>query len=184
MMDTSRGSIYDHDIPSLSASLEAFDPERSIHSTYSGRSNMHSSRWSIPQEEPESEAESDGPWAPPAWQKSNNQWLRKSHLSESAMRSSRSPFDHRADREVTPSRIPLPESPLKQTPRTSPEPMSDQERSYMPDIASRLQSPSEEPQTGAGAQQSEEMALSHHDDGGQTDGCRYRPTCAHSSYTD
>jgi len=163
-MDTSRGSFYDHDIPSLTASLEAFDPERSSsmqHSAYSARSNMHSSRWSIPQEEPESEAESDGPWAPPAWQKSNNQWLRKSHLSEGATRSSRSPFE----REITPSRIPLPESPLKHTPRTSPEPMSEQEQSYMPrNIASRMQSPSEEPQTG--------VAVSHHDDGTQSEGCR------------
>jgi hypothetical protein len=170
MMDTSRGSFYDHDIPSLSASLEAFDPERSMHSAYSGRSNMHSSRWSIPQEEQDSETESDGPWAPPAWQKSNNQWLRKSHLSESATRSGRSLFE----REVTPSRIPLPDSPLKQTPRTSPEPMSEQEGSYMPDIASRMQSPSEEPQTRAGAQQGDDVSLSHHDDGAQHEGCRYQ----------
>ncbi|OAK96461.1 hypothetical protein IQ06DRAFT_329020 [Phaeosphaeriaceae sp. SRC1lsM3a] len=170
MMDQSRGSIYDHDIPSLSASLEAFDPERSSsmqYSSYSSRSNMHSSRWSVPQEDVESEAESDGPWAPPAWQKSNNQWLRKSHLSESATRSSRSPYE----REITPSRIPLPESPLKQTPRTSPEPMSEQEQSYMPEnIASRMQSPSEEPQAGAGAQQGDDMALSHHDEGMQHEG--------------
>lgn len=180
MMDTSRGSFYDHDIPSLTASLEAFDPERSSsmqHSAYSARSNMHSSRWSIPQEEPESEAESDGPWAPPAWQKSNNQWLRKSHLSESATRSSRSPFE----REITPSRIPLPESPLKHTPRTSPEPMSEQEQSYMPrNIASRMQSPSEEPQAGVGA---DEMAVSHHDDGAQSEGCRYMRTHARTAFT-
>jgi hypothetical protein len=173
MMDTSRGSFYDHDIPSLSASLEAFDPERSSsmhNSAYSARSNMHSSRWSIPQEEPDSDVESDGPWAPPAWQKSNNQWLRKSHLSESAMRSSRSPFE----REITPSRIPLPESPLKQTPRTSPEPMSEQEQSYMPaNIASRMQSPSEELPVSPGAQLGDEMGLSHHDEGDAHDGCRY-----------
>ncbi|CAO2655717.1 Nn.00g045200.m01.CDS01 [Neocucurbitaria sp. VM-36] len=170
-----RGSIYDHDIPSLSASLEAFDPERSMHSAYSGRSNMNSSRWSVPQEEAESEAESDGPWAPPAWQKSHssNHWYRKSLLSESAARSSpsRSPYEYRSDREVTPSRIPLPESPLKQTPRTSPEPISEEEQRYMPDnIASRMQSPSEEPQAGAGAQQGDEMALSHHEEAGQLDG--------------
>lgn len=158
MMDTSRGSFYDHDIPSLTSSLEAFDPERSMHSAYSGRSNMHSSRWSVPQEEMDSEAESDGPWAPPAWQKSNNQWMRKSHLS----------------RETTPSRIPLPESPLKQTPRTSPEPMSEQEQSFMPgNIASRMQSWSEERQAGMGAQQGDEMALSHHDEAGQHEGCRF-----------
>jgi hypothetical protein len=173
MMDRSRGSFYDSDIPSLSASLEAFDPERSSsmhNSAYSARSNMHSSRWSVPQEEMESEAESDGPWAPPAWQKSNNQWLRKSHLSDSATRSSRSPFE----REITPSRIPLPESPLKQTPRTSPEPMSEYEQSYMPsNIASRMQSPSEEPQAGAGAREGADLSLSHHDEDAQHDGCGY-----------
>ncbi|KAF2193476.1 hypothetical protein K469DRAFT_712236 [Zopfia rhizophila CBS 207.26] len=168
-----RQSIYDHDIPSLSASLEAFDPERSTHSAYSSRSGMQSSsRWSA-QEAEESEPESDGPWAPPAWQKSNNAWYRKSLLSESAMRSSpskspgTSPYDHRNDRDVTPSRIPLPESPLKQTPRTSPEPMSEQEqRHFSPDgITSRMQSPSEEPQAGAGVKSmEEEMALSTHEE--------------------
>ncbi|KAF2243822.1 hypothetical protein BU26DRAFT_109722 [Trematosphaeria pertusa] len=182
MMDTmDRGSIYDHDIPSLSASLEAFDPERSTHSAYSARSNMHSSRWSAPQEQEESETESDGPWAPPAWQRSNSHWYRKSLLSESAMRSSpskspgASPFDYRSDREITPSRIPLPESPRKQTPRTSPEPMSEQDqRQFTPDnIGSRMQSPSAEPQAGAGAQQrpEEEMALSQHEEqAGHLDG--------------
>jgi hypothetical protein len=156
------GSIYENDVPSLSASLEAFDPERSMHSAYSGRSAMHSSaRWSAQSahEAEESEAESEGPWAPPAWQKSNNNWYRKSVLSESPMRShpSRSP-SYYFDRDVTPSRIPLPDSPLKQTPRTSPEP------EVPPDnIASRMQSPSAEPQADAGAQQ-EDMALSQHEE--------------------
>lgn len=185
MLETmDRGSIYDHDIPSLSASLEAFDPEKSVHSAYSGRSAMHSSaRWSA-QDVEESEPESEGPWAPPAWQKSNNNWYRKSLLSESTKRSSpsKSPGSHfdRSDRDVTPSRIPLPESPLKGTPRTSPEPVSEQEqRHFTPEnIASRMQSPSEEPQTGAGAQQGaeEEMALSHHEERpGNLDGCRCPP---------
>ncbi|KAF2261990.1 hypothetical protein CC78DRAFT_535225 [Lojkania enalia] len=168
-----RGSIYNDDIPSLSASLEAFDPERSTHSAYSVRSVMQSSsRWSA-QEAEESEPESEGPWAPPAWQKSNNQWYRKSLLNESAMRSSpsKSPghsiFD-RSDRDLTPSRIPLPESPPKQTPRTSPEPIAEQDqRHHSPEsIASRMQSPSEEPQAGSGAQQSAEdnMAVSQHEE--------------------
>ncbi|KAF2800171.1 hypothetical protein K505DRAFT_320673 [Melanomma pulvis-pyrius CBS 109.77] len=170
-----RGSIYDHDIPSLSASLEAFDPERSTHSAFSARSAMQSSsRWSA-QEAEESEPESEGPWAPPAWQKSNSHhWYRKSLLSESAMRSSPSkspgvsPYDYRSDRDVTPSRIPLPESPLKHTPRTSPEPMSEHEqRQYSTEnIASRMQSPEEEPQAGGGAEQSAEdhMELSQHEE--------------------
>ncbi|KAH9864296.1 hypothetical protein J1614_010230 [Plenodomus biglobosus] len=174
MLDTmDRGSLYDHDIPSLSASLEAFDPERSIHSAYSSRSNMHSSRWSIPQEEAESDAESDGPWAPPAWQKSHssNHWYRKSLLSEGPRRGSlsRSPSYYRTDREITPSRIPLPESPLKHTPRTSPEPISEEERRQLPDnIASRLQSPSEEPDMRSRAQPADDV--SHSDDQEQTDG--------------
>ncbi|PVI05134.1 hypothetical protein DM02DRAFT_127567 [Periconia macrospinosa] len=147
MMDsTDRGNIYDHDIPSLTASLEAFDPERSVHSVYS--STMHSSRWSAPShEQDDSDPESEGPWAPPAWQRSsNNHWYRKSLLSESPMRSSSSPFD----REITPSRIPLPESPRKGTPRTSPEPMPPYERQFTAEsLASRMQSPSEEPQHAA-----------------------------------
>ncbi|PSN73532.1 hypothetical protein BS50DRAFT_483197 [Corynespora cassiicola Philippines] len=168
-MDTmDRASMYDHDIPSLSASLEAFDPERSVHSAYSARSNMHSSaRWSA-QDGEESEPESDGPWAPPAWQKSNNHWYRKSLLSESTLRSSpsKSPgtsaFDYRSDRDITPSRIPLPESPRKQTPRTSPDPLPAYERSSPPEnIASRLQSPSEEPRSSGVA---DSMALSHHEE--------------------
>lgn len=178
--------MYDHDIPSLSASLEAFDPQRSTHSAYSGRSGMQSSsRWSA-QEAEESEPESEGPWAPPAWQKSNSQWYRKSLLSESAMRSSpsKSPgsyFD-RGDRDVTPSRIPLPESPMKHTPRTSPEPVSEQERRRVSpeNIASRMHSPSEEPQASVGVQQGaqqsaeDEMALSQHEERpGNLDGCKF-----------
>ncbi|XPS69721.1 hypothetical protein M3J09_001980 [Ascochyta lentis] len=138
-MERSRGSIYEHDIPSLSASLEAFDPERShlAQSSYSARSNMHSSRWSLPPhdaDESEHEHESEGPWAPPAWQKSNNQWHRRSLLH-----SSRSPSYYRTDRETTPSRIPLPDSPMKNTPQGSPEP--DDARYPADNIASRLQSP-------------------------------------------
>ncbi|KAJ4311325.1 hypothetical protein N0V94_008000 [Neodidymelliopsis sp. IMI 364377] len=135
-MERSRGSIYDHDIPSLSASLEAFDPERSqlAQSGHSARSNMHSSRWSLPpQEADESEHESESTWAPPAWQKANNQWHRRSLLH-----SSRSPSYYRTDRETTPSRIPLPESPMKNTPQGSPEP---DELRYTDNIASRMQSP-------------------------------------------
>ena len=177
-----RGSLYEHDIPSLSASLEAFDPERSTHSGFGGHSAMHSSRWST-QEPEESEAESEGPWAPPAWQRSTNNWYRKSLLSESATRSSpsKSKSPSYFDRDVTPSRIPLPESPLKQTPRTSPEPMSEQERrQFAPEnIASRMQSPLEEAQAGPGAQDNggEDMAVSQHEDApNNLDGCRL-PSC-------
>jgi hypothetical protein len=179
------GSIYDRDIPSLSASLEAFDPEKSVHSVYSTRSGMQSSsRWSA-QEAEESEAESEGPWAPPAWQKTNNNWYRKSLLSESAMRSSHSPskspgtspYEYRSDRDLTPSRIPLPDSPLKGTPRTSPEPVAEHDmKGYVNDnIASRMQSPSEERQAGSGVDQhSEDLAVSHHEESsGNLDGCRF-----------
>lgn len=127
-------------------------------SAYSAHSNMHSSRWSAPPPDAEeSEAESEGPWAPPAWQNHNNKWYRKSYLQESSPSKSRtaSPYEQSLDREVTPSRIPLPESPRKMTPRTSPEPVDP--RHLTPDtIASRLQSPSVEPETVTGAQQSPE----------------------------
>ncbi|KAF1969518.1 hypothetical protein BU23DRAFT_476673 [Bimuria novae-zelandiae CBS 107.79] len=154
---------------SLSASLRDFDPERSsMHqSAYSAHSNMHSSRWSAPpQEAEESDPESEGPWAPPAWQNHNNKWYRKSYLQESSPSKSRtaSPYEQRFEREVTPSRIPLPESPRKMTPRTSPEPVD--LRHLTPDtIASRLQSPSLEPEAVAGAQQSSEEEGSPKRDG-------------------
>ncbi|KAF3006849.1 hypothetical protein E8E13_010775 [Curvularia kusanoi] len=167
-MERSRGSLYD--IPSLSASLEAFDPERShlAQSGYSARSNMHSSRWSIPpQEADESEHESEGPWAPPAWQKSNNQWHRRS-----LMHSSRSPSYCRTDRETTPSRIPLPESPMKMTPQGSPEP---EDRRYPADnIASRMQRPMEdlheEPADDHALSPSPTLSLSPDDAAGSMDG--------------
>lgn len=182
-----RGSLYDHDIPSLSASLEAFDPERSMHSAYSGRSNLHSSRWSVPHDDAESDAESDGPWAPPAWQKSHssNHWYRKSLLSEAAARGglSRSPSYYRGDREVTPSRIPLPESPYKQTPRTSPEPMSEEEQRCLPgNIAARLQSPVDEPRDATGAQHRDSMDGPPLEEPGVADGCRCRPGHARRVY--
>ena len=179
MIDTmDRGSLYEHDIPSLSASLEAFDPERSMHSAYSSRSNMHSSRWSVPQDDGDSETESDGPWAPPAWQKSqsSNTWYRKSFLGDSAMRNSpsKSPFDYyRTDREITPSRIPLPESPYKMTPRTSPEPIPEEEERFLSsNIASRLQSPVAEPHPTVCALPEKELELSHHDQYGPAEGCK------------
>ncbi|KAL5387856.1 hypothetical protein DPSP01_003254 [Paraphaeosphaeria sporulosa] len=161
-----RDSIYSD--MSLSASLRDFDPERSMHnSAYSAHSTMHSSRWSAPPPaEEDSEAESEGPWAPPAWQNHNNKWYRKSYLQESSPSKSRtaSPYDQRFDREVTPSRIPLPESPRKGTPRTSPEPV--EQRHFTPDtIASRLQSPEAEPEMTAGAQQHPEEQESPKRDG-------------------
>ncbi|OCK75133.1 hypothetical protein K432DRAFT_386380 [Lepidopterella palustris CBS 459.81] len=94
---------------------------------------MHSSRWSGEDSEPESE----GPWAPPAWQKSHTGWYRKSTLGDSAMRSSPSlsrgaspQYDFQSERDLTPSHIPLPESPMRQSPRTSPEPTSEQDQRF------------------------------------------------------
>ncbi|EOA91762.1 uncharacterized protein SETTUDRAFT_162352 [Exserohilum turcica Et28A] len=184
-----RGSLYEHDIPSLSASLEAFDPERSMHSTYSSRSNLHSSRWSSAHDDLDSETESDGPWAPPAWQKSqsSNHWYRKSLLGESALRNSPSKSPYRSDREITPSRIPLPESPYKMTPRTSPEPIPEEELRFLSStIASRLQSPAlaappdadadddmdamDAHPTTPGAPPEIDLALSHHGSDTPTEG--------------
>lgn len=176
-----RDSVYSD--MSLSASLRDFDPERSMHqSAYSAHSNMHSSRWSAPPPDAEeSEAESEGPWAPPAWQNHNNKWYRKSYLQESSPAKSRttsaSPFEQRLEREVTPSSIPLPESPRKMTPRTSPEPVDS--RHLSPDtIASRLQSPSVEPEVTAGAEQSPEEEGSHKRDGCT---CSFLPSLAADS---
>ena len=142
-------------------------------SAYSAHSNMHSSRWSAPPPDAEeSETESEGPWAPPAWQNHNNKWYRKSYLQESSPLKSRTatPYEQSVEREVTPSRIPLPESPRKMTPRTSPEPVD--ARHLSPDtIASRLQSPSVEPEAVAGAQQS----LEEEEGPLKRDGCTSRP---------
>ncbi|KAF2276923.1 uncharacterized protein EI97DRAFT_376669 [Westerdykella ornata] len=181
-----RSSLYESDVPSLSASLEAFEhAERGTHSTFGNRSAMQSSsRWSAQDASESSEPESDGPWAPPAWQRSSttNDWYRKSLLSESAtLRSSHSPskpagiassrFNPRpVDREITPSRIPLPESPLKMTPRTSPDPVIG-EQETRDTIAERMQSPpwEEKEQAGVGpdeGDEGEEMMLSHHEDAG------------------
>ena len=186
MMDTmDRGSLYEHDIPSLSASLEAFDPERSMYSSCGGRS-IHSSAWAASQEEAASDTESEKGWAPPGWQKSqsSNNWHRRSLLGDSAARASpsKSPFQYRTDRDVTPSHIPLPESPYKQTPRASPEPIPEEERFMQDSIASRMQSPPEEPQASAGAHQGNEMALSQHDETGPVEGCELSLTCARCVY--
>jgi hypothetical protein len=161
MMDTmDRGSLYEHDIPSLSASLEAFNPERDMYPSCGGRS-MHSSAWPESQEEVESDTESEEGWAPPGWQKSqsSNNWHRRLLL------------DDRTDRDVTPSHIPLPESPYKQTPRASPEPIPEEERFMQDSIASRIQSLPEEPQSSAGAQQGNQVALSQPDETGPVEGC-------------
>ncbi|KNG46752.1 hypothetical protein TW65_06551 [Stemphylium lycopersici] len=105
-----RGSLYEHDIPSLSASLEAFNPERSMDLSY-GRRSINPLAWPASQEEAESDTESE---------------KGRSLLDDNAARArpSKSPFQHRTDRDVTPSHIPLPESPYKQTPRASPEPIT------------------------------------------------------------
>lgn len=51
--------------------------------------------------------------------------------------------------------------------------MSESEQPYMSEnIASRMQSPVGDDQAEAGAQMGDEMALSHHEDANQVDGCR------------
>ena len=143
-------NIFEQDVPSLSASLEDFALERANASAYNARSRLDglraSSRWSVPSvddEQSESEPESDGPWAPPAWQKANNTWYRRSMLGESAMRqSASSDRDLAAERELTPSRIPLPESPRKQSPRASPEPPIELDLASPLGEVSRLPTPS------------------------------------------
>jgi hypothetical protein len=157
MLDHSR-DICEEDIPTISALIEAFDSKYDMRSAYSGRSNRDSSQWSVPQEEAESETESDGPWAPSAWQRPHpsHRWYERPLLNGNTAHpnASNRPFD----REVTPSRIPLPESPKKQTPYTSPEPESNNEKRHIPkELATVLQSPEGEPRTGTGALDRAEM---------------------------
>jgi hypothetical protein len=183
-------SLYEHDIPSLSASLAAFG-ESSTHSGFSTRSPMFSSRYSVDESEPESE----GPWAPPAWQKRDTGWYRKSLVSErgtgsvsrgaspqeagAAGEGSRSTWTgERGERDLTPSHIPLPESPMKGTPRTSPEPVG-----FAEQLHSRLRSPEQESrgQTPAYLPQEEEIREGegegeeehHGEDPPQLDGCEF-----------
>lgn len=172
--DRSQGSLFDHSIPSLSASLAAFgnDPESSVHSGFSTRSPMFSSRYSVDESEPESE----GPWAPPAWQKSNTGWYRKSLMGDSAVRSSpsrsrgASPLEAQpgAEREITPSHIPLPESPLKGSPRTSPEPVDfrDAGRVGRHEDGERGQTPAYSGEQEGGAEEGQE-------EGAPLDGCEF-----------
>ncbi|KAI0571467.1 hypothetical protein A1F96_09801 [Pyrenophora tritici-repentis] len=154
-----RGSLYEHDIPSLSASLEAFNPERSMYSSY-GRRSIN--------QEAESDTESEKGWAPPGWQESQSRHRRSLPDDNAAPASpSKSPFQYRTDRDITPSHIPLPESPYKQTPRASPEPIPEEQRFTEDSIASRMKSPPQEPQASAGAQPGNEMV---HDETGPVEG--------------
>jgi hypothetical protein len=61
---------------------------------------------------------------------------------------------------------------MKQTPRTSPEPIPEEEQRYLSDnIASRLQSPEVDFQATAGAHEENDMEVSHHDSGEPVEGC-------------
>ncbi|KAF2841800.1 hypothetical protein M501DRAFT_928004 [Patellaria atrata CBS 101060] len=88
----------------------------------------------------ESEVESDmspGPWSPPAWRKSGSGWYPKHHLQPFEQSRQSSPVKSResspryesAQEEDTtlPAMVPLPASPLKQSPRNSPEREIDRE---------------------------------------------------------
>lgn len=112
--------LYD-DTHSLNLSLESFDPERlmpnhSIHSIYRSEES-----------EPESDR-SSAPWSPPAWRKGASGWQQRHHLpppSPSRSRSSSPRYSMGLDDgedTLLPANVPLPESPLKGTPRNSVDP--------------------------------------------------------------
>lgn len=116
--------MFDDGATSIACSLESLDAERLI---------QDQATLSMFQTE-ESEAESDHsstPWSPPAWRKGASGWQQRHNLpppSESVSRS-RSPSQRYEDDTLLPSKIPLPASPEKDTPRHSREPTFGMDRS-------------------------------------------------------
>lgn len=123
--------------PSLAASIEDYEPSNRDRPPFFGIPSTHSGFRS---EESEPESESVGPWSPPAWRKAGSGWYRH-QLAPSSMSGSRqtSPQAYESCGEgdfTIPANIPLPMSPLKQTPRTSPERdiKQEPEAKYLPKI--------------------------------------------------
>lgn len=114
---------YDNDPPSLSASLEDFEPSPTRRPPFFTIPSTHSGFRS---EEPESESESDTPWNPPAWRKAGSAWFRTSAGTPSQSRETSPQYESAEqgefDDDTVPANVPLPSSPLKQSPRASPEP--------------------------------------------------------------
>ncbi|KAH7036759.1 hypothetical protein B0J12DRAFT_677952 [Macrophomina phaseolina] len=116
--------------PSLAASVDdCYDLDAAHHrasrSPFFGIPSTHSGFRS--EESETEETDSAGPWSPPAWRKAGSGWYRHHHhhlSSDSPSRSRETSPQYESAGEgdaIMPANVPLPMSPLKQTPRTSPE---------------------------------------------------------------
>lgn len=113
--------------PSLAASVDdCYDVDIAHHranrSPFFGIPSTHSG-FRSDESEPD-ESDSAGPWSPPAWRKAGSGWYRQ-HLaagSPSRSRETSPQYESAGEGDATmAARVPLPGSPLKQTPRTSPD---------------------------------------------------------------
>ncbi|KAK8254241.1 hypothetical protein IWZ00DRAFT_543264 [Phyllosticta capitalensis] len=113
--------------PSLAGSVDdCYDVDlahhRANHSPFFGIPSTHSG-FRSEESEPD-ESDSAGPWSPPAWRKAGSGWYRQ-HLaagSPSRSRETSPQYESAGEGDATmAARVPLPRSPLKQTPRTSPD---------------------------------------------------------------
>ncbi|KAK7518665.1 uncharacterized protein IWZ02DRAFT_489496 [Phyllosticta citriasiana] len=113
--------------PSLAGSVDdCYDVDIAHHranrSPFFGIPSTHSG-FRSEESEPD-ESDSPGPWSPPAWRKAGSGWYRQ-HLaagSPSRSRETSPQYESAGEGDATmAARVPLPGSPLKQTPRTSPD---------------------------------------------------------------
>ncbi|KAL1627571.1 hypothetical protein SLS56_006292, partial [Neofusicoccum ribis] len=116
--------------PSLAASVDdCYDldaHQRASRSPFFGIPSTHSGFRS--EESETEETDSAGPWSPPAWRKAGSGWYRHHHHhhlspdSPSRSRETSPQYESAGEGDAfMPANVPLPVSPLKQTPRTSPE---------------------------------------------------------------
>ena len=120
---------------SIGASLEDLDSDRVRSPAFGmGIPSIPSHHSGFRSEESEPDSEPVGPWSPPAWRKASTGWFRHQagirHSDSASQSRQTSPiYEDTGDADVTlPVNIPLPIS-TRNTPRTSPEPVNDRERS-------------------------------------------------------
>jgi hypothetical protein len=120
-------SMYDDGATSVAASLESLDHDQLVQNQAT-LSMFHT------ESEPESD-HSSTPWSPPAWRKGTSGWQQRHNLPPShnsrLKTHSNSPrwgSTEEGDDTILPTRIPLPASPEKDTPRHSIEPTPDVSR--------------------------------------------------------
>ena len=127
---------YD-DHGSVTASMEDFDASDRARSPVFGTGvpYLPSHHSGFRSEESEPESESAGPWSPPAWRKAGSGWFRQHSAANNycngalGSRQTSPMYDSSreggGDGDVTlPINVPLPASPARNTPLTSPEPSS------------------------------------------------------------